>query len=74
MTVEHGTKRFPESRTVRSLVDRHVADGNLAGLLRDLAAAPGVSAEEAWLANKLAPIMESLGVRLVPATVDAGGA
>ncbi len=73
VTASYLASQFPESKRIRALVDKHEETGDLGGLLRDLAAQPGVSKPEAWLAGKLAGIMDALGVKLVPATVGSAG-
>jgi hypothetical protein len=70
-----GGKRFQELSTVRRAVDAAEQTGRAGDLMRSIEQAPILSEDQRWLAGKLAPIMDSLDVKMVRATdsEDAGG-
>lgn len=66
-----GNLSFPENKLTRRAVDDALSDPDpVAGaerLLLNVAAQPDASTAEKWLAEKLAPMMRALGVKLAPA-------
>ncbi|QTZ82478.1 hypothetical protein [Xanthomonas phage Usaquen] len=69
-----GASGRPESAATRALVDQAVADGDLAKMLRGIAAQEGIDADQAALALRLAEITPELNVTMVPAPANANAA
>jgi hypothetical protein len=67
-----GDLSFPENRLTRRALDEALADpeDGAGTLLRNLSEQPDIRDEQRWLANKLAPMMKPLGVKLVPPNPD----
>lgn len=79
-TREEGGRLFVENRLTREAIDTALtkAEDRAGHMLRSIAAQDGIRPEQKWLAEKLAPIMKDLGVKLVAAPpveqADYGGA
>lgn len=74
--VQRGDATFKESAGTRAAVDAAVQSGNARELVEAVSRQPGISPEQMALARKLAPIIDSLGVKVVaaPKNATAGGA
>lgn len=64
----------PESKGTRTLVDQAITDGDLAKMLRGIAAQEGIDADQAALALRLAEITPQLNVTMVAAPANSGAA
>lgn len=75
--VENG-RTFVESRRTRQAIETALAqpDDQAGHMLRAIASQDGIRPEQKWLAEKLAPTMKALGVKLVepPANLPYAGA
>lgn len=62
-----GDLSFPENRLTRRALDDALADTDdgAGTLLRNISEQPDIRPEQKWLAEKLAPMMKPLGVKLV---------
>lgn len=55
---------YRENRLTRAILDKHVQTGDTSALLTDLAQQPDIAEGERWLAERLAPIMRDLDIRI----------
>src|SRR5690606_28290263 len=69
-----GAAGVPESAATRALVDQAQADGDVAAMLRGIAAQEGIDPDQAALALRLAEVVPGLNVTVVPPPAGAAEA